>query len=91
MTMNCAAINLPSGATVQNYHWTLMNQAVSGVDGLYLRGSKNESLAIGSLSYLDHLGDYQCGMTLSTGNQYNSNIITLAPSKLYYFRGLLAQ
>lgn len=85
MSMGCSAVNLPTGITVRNYHWTLMSREtrreLSSVDGVTLHGSHNESLVIPSLSYIHHLGDYQCGMTLSTGEQYNSNIITLTPSR----------
>ncbi len=72
------AVNIPEGITVLSYQWTFMSQAVSH---LSLQGSRNASLSISNLSYLEHLGDYQCTMTLSTGEQYNSNIISLTASK----------
>lgn len=81
MSMTCTTVNLPAGVTVQRYHWMHMNQAVSNANSVMLHGSRNESLAILSLSYIIHLGDYQCGITLSTGERHHSNIITLKASK----------
>lgn len=73
VSMRCTAVNLPAGVTVQRYHWMHMNQAISDANG--------DSLVILTLSYMNDLGDYQCGITVSTGERYNSNIIALKASK----------
>ena len=74
MTMSCSA-----STAVSHYHWMHMNQPISNTSaGLLLQGAL---LTIPSISYMNHLGDYQCGVTSSTGGHHNSNIVNLMPSK----------
>ena len=79
MVMHCSAVDLPANTTVQDYCWMHMNQGASNLSGAILQG---HSLFIPSISYMDHLGDYQCGITLSTGGKVDSNnLVTLKPSE----------
>lgn len=81
MKMHCTAVNVPTGISVSGYHWTLASRDISSIQGVELQDSRNKTLAILSLSYIHHLGDYQCRMTLSTGDQFHSNVVILTPSK----------
>ena len=79
--MDCAVVQLPASTIVTSYHWTMMELPLAGVKGVTI---VNNSLRIPFLSYMHHLGDYQCEITLSTGKKYNSNTITLTPSEYSY-------
>jgi hypothetical protein len=84
MVMRCNVVDPPSGnISIHQYHWTreypqgLLHHINDG-SRVVLQGG---SLSIMSFSYLNDLGDYQCSVTLSTGERVYSNLISLIPSK----------
>ena len=80
--MNCSVTDLPAGTAVFSYQWLFTNGVVPAAGNTFQGSQNSPSLFIADVSYLNHLGEYYCIATTSTGQQVRSSVITLAASEI---------